>query len=105
MAGAVPLTTLAAALRLDRTTLTRNVAVLQDRGLVTSFAHADDARVRILSLTEDGSRTLSVALAQWEGVQEQVEAAFGAERLRVLYAELDALSAVVAEHTDSKGGP
>ncbi|HUR84907.1 MAG TPA: MarR family winged helix-turn-helix transcriptional regulator [Solirubrobacteraceae bacterium] len=99
MAGEVPLTMLAAALGLDRTTLTRNVKLLEDRGLVTSFAHGDDARVRILSLTEEGSRTLSAALAEWEGVQDKVEAAFGEERLRALLAELDALSAAIAVHT------
>ena len=93
--GDLPLTTLAAALGLDRTTLTRNVRVLEDRGLVTSGARDGDARVRVLSITAEGSRTLSAALARWEGVQEKVEAEFGTERLRALYHELDALSAVV----------
>lgn len=95
IAGELPLTTLAEALGLDRTTLTRNIAVLEARGLVTSRPHDEDARVRMLSLTPAGSDTLSAALSRWEGVQEKVEAQFGAERLRALYDELDALSAVI----------
>ena len=105
MAGDLPLTTLAGALNLDRTTLTRNVRVLEDRGLVTSTSHPDDARVRVLSMTPEGSRTLSSALARWEAVQQKVEAEFGEERLRALYGELDALSAAMAEHTDRSGRP
>ncbi len=94
--GPMPLTSLAAGLDLDRTTLTRNVRILEERGLVTSGGHEDDARVRMLSLTPEGTRTLSMALARWQDIHEQVEAAFGEERLRALYGELEALAAVTA---------
>lgn len=94
-AGDVPLTALADALGLDRTTLTRNLKVLEQRGLVSTREHEDDARVRIVSITAEGSRVLAGTLARWEQVQSKVEQRFGRERLRALYGELAALSAAV----------
>jgi DNA-binding MarR family transcriptional regulator len=93
--GAMPLGTLAEALGLDRTTLTRNIKPLEQRGLVATAGHPDDARVRIVSLTPQGAAELSAALARWEQVQTRVEERFGAERLRALYEELDALAVAV----------
>jgi DNA-binding MarR family transcriptional regulator len=93
--GSMPVGTLADALGLDRTTLTRNLKLLEQRGLVTTAPHPDDARVRIVSLTPEGADELSGALARWERVQERVEERFGADRLRALYEELDALALAV----------
>ena len=95
-AGDLPLTALAGALALDRTTLTRNLGVLEDRGLVATSPHPDDARVRMVSLTSDGARVLAAALERWEHVQQAVEERFGEARLRALHGELQALSAAVA---------
>lgn len=91
-AGDLPLTTLAAALSLDRTTLTRNIKVLEQRGLVRTAAHEDDARVRMVSLTEQGARALSGALERWEQVQQTVQEQFGGPRLRALFDELATLT-------------
>lgn len=90
--GDTPITTLARTVGLDRTTLTRNVAVLEHRGLVRTYEREDDARVRIIAFTLEGSRALSAALSRWEMVQAEVEAKFGRDRLRSLYRELDALT-------------
>ena len=56
--GDVPITALSNILRIDRTTLTRNLKVLEDRGLVTTYESEDDARVRMVSFTLEGSRAL-----------------------------------------------
>ena len=95
-AGDLPVTALAGALGLDRTTLTRNLRVLEARGLVCTVAHPDDARVRLVSLTPEGSDVLAGALARWADAQARVEERFGAERLRALYDELAALSDAVS---------
>ena len=95
-AGDLPLTALAGALALDRTTLTRNLGVLEDRGLVATSPHPDDARVRMVSLTSDGARVLAAALERGEDVLQAVEERFGEARLRALHGELQALSAAVA---------
>ena len=90
--GDMPLTALAEGLALDRTTLTRNLKVLEDRGLIRTYEHADDARVRMVSITLEGSRMLKAALERWARVQEFVEERFGRERLVALEDELAAFS-------------
>lgn len=94
-AGDLPVSALAEALGLDRTTLTRNLKVLERRGLVSFAVDDEDARVRLVSLTEKGSRVLVSALARWQEVQESVQAQFGDQRLRTLYGELDTLAGAV----------
>jgi DNA-binding MarR family transcriptional regulator len=94
--GDLSVTTLADALSLDRTTLTRNLRVLEERGLVHTYEHGDDARVRMVSLTLEGSRVLSGALERWEAVQLEVEEQFGRDRLQALYDELDELHGTVS---------
>ena len=94
-AGELPVTALADALALDRTTLTRNLKVLEKRALVSVVEDDGDARVRLVSLTAEGEGVLSGALASWKGMQESVEAQFGGDRLRALYGELDALGVAV----------
>jgi DNA-binding MarR family transcriptional regulator len=90
--GDAPLTVLAEGLGLDRTTLTRNLKVLEDRGLIRTHEHADDARVRMVSMTLEGSRMLTEALRLWTEVQGFVEERFGRERLVALESELSAFS-------------
>ena len=99
-AGELPVTALAEALALDRTTLTRNLKVLEERGLVGVVEDGGDARVRLVSLTAEGGRVLAGALAAWKGVQESVEARFGSDRLRALHGELEELSAGVGAYRE-----
>lgn len=90
--GDLPLSALADALALDRTTLTRNLRVLEARGLIRTYEHEDDARVRMVSITLEGSRMLTIALERWAEVQEFVEERFGRDRLVALEDELSAFS-------------
>jgi DNA-binding MarR family transcriptional regulator len=84
-------TKLAGALTLDRTTLARNLKVLEERGLIRLYEDEVDARVRMVSLTQEGSRVLDGALARWTEIQHVVEEHFGRDRLKALYEELQAL--------------
>jgi DNA-binding MarR family transcriptional regulator len=93
--GDLSVTRLANALSLDRTTLTRNLRVLEQRGLVSMEEHGDDGRVRMVSLTPEGARMLPSALECWEDVQNVVESRFGETRLRALYDELAALAEAI----------
>jgi DNA-binding MarR family transcriptional regulator len=99
--GDLPITRLAGALSLDRTSLTRNLGVLEARGLIRIVEHEDDARVRMVSLTRDGARVLSGALASWEEMQNVVQERFGTPRLEALYDELVALSDVIGTQHDA----
>jgi DNA-binding MarR family transcriptional regulator len=95
-AGDVSVTMLAEALALDGRILSRNLKVLEDRGLIRIAGHEEDARVQMVSLTLEGSRVLAGALARLP-MQQSVVAQLGRPRLRALYAKLDALSAAVSE--------
>jgi DNA-binding MarR family transcriptional regulator len=96
-AGDLSVTMLAEALALDGTTLCRNLKVLGDRGLIRITNHEDDAGVRMVSLTPEGSRVLAGAVELLQAVQHSAVARFGRPHLQALYDELDALSAAVGE--------
>ncbi len=91
-AGPVPITPLAERLALDRTTLTRNLGILERRGLVTITAAQHDGRVRLASVTDEGLGVLAHALELWREAQGAVVEAFGRARLRALFGELSDLT-------------
>jgi len=88
--GAMPLTMLASALALDRTTLTRNLAPLERDGLVASIP-SPDGRVRTVSLTQRGRQALERALPRWEAAQRRVVASLGERRWKDLMSALNDL--------------
>ena len=69
---------LAALLGVDRTTLTRNLAVAEARGLVV-VEPGEDARARIASITAEGRRALRRAFAAWREIQNGLTADMGNE--------------------------
>ncbi len=88
----LPLTQLAEALVMDRTTLTRNLKPLVGRGLIRVYQEAD-ARVRRISLTDDGKRVLDDALPRWREAQSRLVETLGQDRWSGF---LDDLAATVA---------
>ncbi len=87
--GDLPLTRLAQALVMDRTTLTRNLKPLVARGLVT-IEQEDDQRVRRIAITEQGTRVFEEALPHWQEVQARLVERLGYERWSGLIADLAA---------------
>lgn len=87
--GELALTQLAEALVMDRTTLTRNLGPLVDKGLIGSAPGAD-RRVRRLSLTEPGARALQQALPLWQTAQRRLVQDLGRERWSGLLDDLGA---------------
>ena len=63
----------------DRTTMARNVALAEGRGLVSTRRHKSDARIRIVTITRQGGKTLSAALASWRTVQARLTEAMGSD--------------------------
>ena len=88
----VPIVPLAERLGLDRTTLTRNLRILERRGLVAVSAAEHDARIRLARVTDEGLRVLAHALELWRAEQHEVTEAFGQDRLRELFGELSELT-------------
>ena len=74
---------LADKLRLDRTTLVRNLKPLEDRELVKDISRKG-ARDRQLILTEEGKAALMNAEALWLNAQQYIEDYLGYKDLKVL---------------------
>jgi DNA-binding MarR family transcriptional regulator len=88
-ADGAPVTAIADALGLERTTLTRNLTPLERDGLL-KIAPGSDRRVRRLHLTAKGRSALEQALPYWKRAQESVIADLGSKRWNEL---LDGLKA------------
>jgi DNA-binding MarR family transcriptional regulator len=94
-AGPLPMTRLADEAVMDRTTLSRNLEVLEREGLVRIRPGAD-ARVREVELTRAGSARLEDALPRWEQAQRAIARSLGPGRVRRMLADLSsAVSASV----------
>ena len=94
--GDAPLTRLAEALVMDRTTLTRNLKPLVGKALVR-IGHEQDQRVRKVGLTEAGRRALEAARPQWERAQSRLVQDIGQQRWSAFLADLAATVAVVQD--------
>jgi DNA-binding MarR family transcriptional regulator len=66
---AASITDMAADLAMDRTTLSRNLAVLERRKLVSTGEHA---RMRSIELTPEGRRIFESILPEWRNSQEEL---------------------------------
>ncbi|MEQ9519590.1 MAG: MarR family winged helix-turn-helix transcriptional regulator [Parvibaculum sp.] len=69
--GTISIHDLATELVIDRTTLTRNLKPLAKAGWVKSDVNQKDARVRDLTLTDDGIARLEKAIPYWEKAQAE----------------------------------
>ena len=78
LAGPKAIGDLADLLSADRTTLTRNLALAEQRGWVTLQAGREDARSRIASVTSKGSCALSAAMPAWRETQQRLTNLMGA---------------------------
>lgn len=75
--GPLALSELARRLYMDRTTLTRNLRPLEQAGLVSRAASPDDARVKLVSITESGRRKHREAYGYWRRAQARMLERFG----------------------------
>ena len=77
-AGKPTISELARIVELDRSSLGRNLRVLQ-RARLVKFAEGDDERTIIVTLTPQGREALEIARPLWRRVQAQMRAALGEE--------------------------
>lgn len=88
--GARTIGELAGMLGADRTTLTRNLALVEAAGLIR-IRPGEDARARVVVITPKGRRTVRAAFPGWRKVQSALSESIGAETadsLRQLSREL-----------------
>jgi DNA-binding MarR family transcriptional regulator len=84
-----PVAQLAAALDLDRTTLTRNLKPLIASGWIELCACDSDARQRLVCITDEGRAVLATARAHWRRAQTEVVTTIGAANAAQLHDMLD----------------
>jgi DNA-binding MarR family transcriptional regulator len=94
MAGPVGVTHLAEITVMDRTTLTRNLELLQKQGLIEVAAGAD-RRSRIVTLTAAGNEAIAEALPFWKKAQSHVVNSLGQERWADMLTDLGELVALM----------
>jgi DNA-binding MarR family transcriptional regulator len=89
--GQPSISVLAEAMGLDRSTLGRNLRVLEELGLL-QLGEGRDLRAREVRLTEAGLQRIEQALPLWEQVQRELNARLGTDRRAELMELLDQLA-------------
>lgn len=82
-AGSPSLTELGRLAELDRSTVGRNVRVLEKMGLAR-LAAAHDLRESAVCLTDAGAEALAAAAPLWDQAQQQIESTLGADGAKAL---------------------
>jgi DNA-binding MarR family transcriptional regulator len=85
----VAVSELAAAMDMDRTTLSRNLRPLLDQRLVALTSDEGDARVRRAELTVQGLAAFNAAMPHWRVAQEFVTRTLGEGNVAALHDWLD----------------
>lgn len=79
---------LAHLMRMDASTLTRNLRPLIDAGWVR-MGPGEDQRSRLVHITEDGRTRREAARQCWKTAQNEINARLGAERVVALHGLID----------------
>ncbi|PPR12365.1 MAG: hypothetical protein CFH41_00402 [Alphaproteobacteria bacterium MarineAlpha11_Bin1] len=98
--GPASVTQLAERLALDRTTLTRNLKVLADQGMV-SISAGNDRRERVVKVTVEGQAAIDRATPVWQKAQAIIVEKFGEDRWRQMIEDMSELGELT-EDIDSK---
>jgi DNA-binding MarR family transcriptional regulator len=77
--GSPTITQLSEEIVIDRTTLTRDLKVLEGKGLV-EISPGTDRRTRVVKLTNSGRQTLDEAIPLWDQAQSVVVEELGQQR-------------------------
>ncbi len=96
-AGKPTVTRLSQLLVMDRTTLTRNLKPLQDRGWVV-IRPGQDRRTRTVALSSKGEKKLEKVIPLWDKAQKEVVRRLGSSRWTALMNHLKATSNMVTPY-------
>jgi DNA-binding MarR family transcriptional regulator len=93
---------LAKELGMDRTTLTRNLSVLQRQGFI-KISSGKDSRTRIVTITNKGRTTIAKTIPLWNDVQNKVKERMGETLWNELMVNLSQFVKVADQLNESKG--
>lgn len=85
--ASITISELAGELGVDRTTLTRNLSVLERQGLITTSS-GKDHRTRIVTITPKGRSYIAKAIPLWNEVQRKIKEQMGEKTWRELMQNL-----------------
>ena len=74
--ASITISKLAGELDMDRTTLTRNLSVLERQGLI-NISSGKDHRTRIITITSKGTNSIANASPLWNEIQRKVKQEMG----------------------------
>ena len=94
--GPVTVVKLAQITVMDRTTLTRNLQILEKRRLI-EIKPGEDRREREVTLTTSGMEVLAKAVPLWEQAQDRVRQGLGEEKMRNLMDDLSEMISLLRE--------
>ncbi|MGE6515450.1 MarR family winged helix-turn-helix transcriptional regulator [Lysinibacillus sphaericus] len=95
---AVSISKLGEILLLDQTTVTRNVNLLKQSGYVAITRDQQDARTKILSLTDAGIEKLHEAAPIWREIQERIINDIGLEKYKDFYETLRHIQKIIKSY-------
>jgi DNA-binding MarR family transcriptional regulator len=94
--GPVTVVKMAQVTVMDRTTLSRNLQILEKRRLI-EIKPGEDRREREVTLTASGMEILATAVPLWEEAQNRVRQGLGEEKMRNLMDDLSEMIALLRE--------
>ncbi len=93
--GPIQLTQLANRLILERTSLTRNLNVLERNTWIDIQPGEEDSRQRVVSLTRNGYKQLDCAIPYWQKAQKAIAKDMGQETIIGLRTTLDEMTEII----------
>ena len=99
--ASITISELAGELGMDRTTLTRNLSVLEREGLI-NISSGKDHRTRIVTITSKGRTSIAKAVPLWNEVQRKVKQQMGENSWRELMQNLGQFLKITDQLNESK---
>ena len=92
--GPLTMNELSKAIRLERTTLVRNLKPLENMGLV-SIQGEKASKARQVQLTERGLKQLEMAISHWNQAQQDLKDLFPEEEFKIFVGALQKLESIM----------
>ncbi|MFC9539321.1 MarR family winged helix-turn-helix transcriptional regulator [Lysinibacillus sp. NPDC056959] len=96
----VSISRLSEILLLDQTTITRNINLLKQNGYVDLTKDPQDARTKVITLTEKGGEKLTEAAPIWEEIQEKIINDIGLEKYEDFYETLKSIQKIIQSYDE-----